>query len=169
MAGSSLRLEGDVRGLFRRMRDFAELDKQRLNAVLSEVARESTLERFRLQRSPEGKKWKPSIRAQQEGGVTLTKSAAMRNSIKSKSASTGFAVGTNKIQAATHQFGEKGREITIRAKTSKGLVFMNQDGQWVRKKKVTVKVKIPARPFLGLNDDDMKEIKATIEDFLGED
>ena len=32
-----------------------------------------------------------------------------------------------------------------------------------------VKVKIPARPFLGLSDGDMQEIKATVEEFVGED
>ena len=61
-----------------------------------------------------------------------------------------------------------GRKITIRAKTSKGLVF-RIDGKWIRKRQVTVKVKIPARPFLGLSEDDMQEIKATLEDALGEE
>ena len=43
------------------------------------------------------------------------------------------------------------------------------DGKWIRKRQVTVKVKIPARPFLGLSEDDMQEIKATLEDALGEE
>ena len=40
-------------------------------------------------------------------------------------------------------------------------------GQWISKKKV--KVNIPARPFLGLSDEDMQEIKATTEEFIGRD
>ena len=37
-------------------------------------------------------------------------------------------------------------------------------GRWVTKKQV--KVSIPARPFLGLSEEDMEEIKATVEDFI---
>ena len=40
-------------------------------------------------------------------------------------------------------------------------------GQWVMKKQV--KVKIPARPYLGLSEEDMQEIKATVEEFIGGD
>lgn len=39
------------------------------------------------------------------------------------------------------------------------------NGKWVSKKQV--RVKIPARPFLGLSDEDMQEMKATVEDFIG--
>ena len=87
--------------------------------------------------------------------------AQLRNSIKSYSDEKGFAVGTNVKHGATHQFGEKGR--TIRAKTSRGLRFQ-VGGRWVTKKQV--KVKIPARPFLGLSEADMQEIKATVEEFI---
>lgn len=73
-------------------------------------------------------------------------------------------VGTNVKHAATHQFGDKGR--TIRAKRAKNLRFQ-VGGQWISKKKV--KVNIPARPFLGLSDEDMQEIKATTEEFIGRD
>ena len=68
---------------------------------------------------------------------------------------------TNVKHGATHQFGERGR--TIRAKTRKGLRFQ-VGGRWVTKKQV--KVSIPARPFLGLSEEDMEEIKATVEDFI---
>ena len=70
----------------------------------------------------------------------------------------------NVKHAATHQFGDKGR--TIRAKRAKNLRFQ-VGGQWISKKKV--KVNIPARPFLGLSDEDMQEIKATTEEFIGRD
>lgn len=88
--------------------------------------------------------------------------------IRAKSDASGFTVGTNTIYASTHQLGEKGRKITIRAKNSKGLVFKIGD-RWIRKRQVTVRVKIPARPFLGLSDDDLQEIKGTLEDALGEE
>ena len=72
--------------------------------------------------------------------------------------------GTNAKHAATHQFGDQGR--TIRARKAKNLRFQ-VGGQWVSKKQV--KVNIPARPFLGLSDEDMQEIKATTEEFIGRD
>ena len=135
---------------------------------MSEAMRTYTLDLFRNEKAPDGQRLKSSIRASTEGGKTLTNTARMKNSIHSQSDASGFAVGTNTIYASTHQLGEPGRKITIRAKTSKGLVF-RIDGKWIRKRQVTVKVKIPARPFLGLSEDDMQEIKATLEDALGEE
>ena len=37
-------------------------------------------------------------------------------------------------------------------------------GKWVTKKQV--RITIPARPFLGLSEDDMQEMKATVEEFI---
>lgn len=160
----SIRLEGDTRRLLRKIRSFSEIDKKKINSTLGQVARESTLERFKQSRDPSGKKWKTSIRAAAEGGKTLIDTAQLRNSIRTKSDASGFAVGTNLKSAATHQFGEKGR--TIRAKRAKNLRFKVGD-QWVSKKKV--KISVPARPFLGLSEEDMQEIKATVEDFIGKE
>lgn len=164
MSDYSIRLEGDTAALLRKMRHYAEIDKKNLNAALGEGVRESTLERFKQSKGPDGKRWKTSIRAATTGGKTLIDSAQLRNSIKVSSDASGFAVGTNVKHAATHQFGEPGR--TIRAKKSKGLRF-RVGGRWVTKKQV--KVSIPARPFLGLSEDDMQEIKATVEDVVGRD
>jgi len=157
----SIRLEGDTRAMLRKIRGFAELDKKKINAAIGEGVRESTLERFKTSKGPDDKTWKTSIRAATEGGRTLVQTAQLRNSIRSKSDASGFAVGTNAKHAATHQFGEQGR--TIRARRAKTLRFQ-VGGRWVSKKKV--KINIPARPYLGLSDDDMQEIKGTVEDFI---
>lgn len=162
MPGYDIRLEGDTRRMLRRIRSFSEIDKKKVNAALGEAMRESTLERFKQSKDPTGRRWKTSIRAATTGGKTLIASAQLRNSIKVKSDASGFAVGTNVKHAATHQFGESGR--TIRAKTSKGLHFQ-VGGRWVTKQ--SVKVSIPARPFLGFSEDDMQEMKGTVEDFIG--
>ena len=130
------------------MRRYSELDRKGLNTALAEGVRESTLERFKQGRGPDGKRWKTSIRAAETGGKTLIDSSQLRNSIKTTADASGFAVGTNVKHAATHQFGDKGR--TIRAKRAKNLRFQ-VGGQWISKKKV--KVNIPARPFLGLSDE----------------
>lgn len=160
----SIRLEGDTRAMLRKIRSFSEIDKKGINAALAEGVRESTLERFRQSKDPGGKRWRTSIRVASEGGKTLIQSAQLRNSINSKSDATGFAVGTNVKHAATHQFGEPGR--TIRARKKKALRF-HVGGQWVSKKQV--RIRIPARPFLGLSDEDMQEIKATVEEFIAKE
>ncbi len=165
--GVSIRLQGDVQRLMKRLRQLENTDIKGVALVLAESLRTSTRERFRTQKGPDDKAWKPSIRASQQGGQTLTDSARLKNSIKSEANGSGFAVGTNLIYARTHQFGEKGRNITIRAKTSKGLVFKIGD-RWIRKKAVRVNIKIPARPFLGISEDDMLEIKSTLEQALEE-
>ena len=157
-----IRLEGDTRAMLRRIRSFSEIDRRSINAALAQGVRESTLERFRQGKSPDGRRWKSSKRAILEGGKTLVKTAQLRNSIHARSDASGFAVGTNAKHAATHQFGEPRR--TIRARRKKVLRFQ-YNGKWVSKKQV--RVKIPARPFLGLSDEDMQEMKATVEDFIG--
>lgn len=161
MAMYSIRLDGDTRAMLRRIRSFSEIDKQGINAALAEGVRESTLERFKQSKDPDGRRWKTSIRAAQEGGKTLIQSAQLRNSIHAKSDASSFAVGTNVKYAATHQFGEPGR--TIRARKKKALRFQ-VGGKWVTKKQV--RITIPARPFLGLSEDDMQEMKATVEEFI---
>lgn len=159
-----IRLEGDTLAMLRKMRNFAEIDCKGLNAALAEAVRGSTLDRFKQSKAPDGQKWKTSIRAAREGGRTLVQTAQLRNSIRTKSDASGFAVGTNVKHAATHQFGDPGR--TIRARRKKALRFQ-VGGRWVSKKEV--RVTIPARPFLGLSDEDMREIRETVEDFIGKD
>ncbi len=157
-----IRLDGDTRAMLRRIRGFSEIDRRSINAALAEGVRESTLERFRQSKAPDGRRWRTSIRAAQEGGRTLIQTAQLRSSIHSRADASGFAVGTNVKHAATHQFGEPGR--TIRARRKKALRFQ-VGGKWISKKQV--RITIPARPFLGLSDEDMQEMKATVEDFIG--
>lgn len=158
----SIRLEGDTRRLLNQLKSYSTVDKKKLNEVLGEDMRSSTLTRFKLSKAPSGKRWATSIRASQEGGKTLVKTATLRNSISSQSNASGFAVGTNLAYAATHQLGDKNR--TIRASRANALRF-KIGNRWISKKKV--KISIPARPYLGLSDDDMREIQATVEEFIG--
>lgn len=159
-----IRLDGDTRAMLRKIRGLSELDRRGINAALAEGVRESTLERFRQGKGPDGRRWRASIRVVQGGGQTLVDTAQLRNSIHTRSDASGFAVGTNVKYAATHQFGEPGR--TIRARRKKCLRFQ-VGGRWISKKKV--RVTIPARPFLGLSEEDMQEMRATVEDFIGRD
>jgi phage gpG-like protein len=97
-----------------------------------------------------------SIRALLQGGRTMTDTGRLAASITHEADEAGVAIGTNVAYGAIHQTGG-----TITAKTSSGLRF-RVGGQWVTKQSVT----IPARPFLGIDEDDEKEIEAISARFL---
>lgn len=162
MGSIHVRLDGDKRRLLKHLQALGDVDLKGVNKSLAEGLRTSTMERFRKEKDPEGKDWKTSVRAQEEGGKTLTQTARLKTSIRSTASAKGFAVGTNDIRAATHQFGD---ERTIRARRGPVLRFQ-VDGKWYSKKEVHVK--IPARPFLGVSEDDEKEIQRTLEKALEE-
>lgn len=150
---SGVRLEGDVRRLQKALKNLSEVDIKALKKAIGTSLRDSTVERFKESKDPDDKAWKPSRNSILNNKKTLVDSSRLRNSIKPKETKTGVAVGTNTIYAATHQFGEKGR--IIRPKNAKALTFQI-DGKWRRAKKV--KIKIPARPFMGISEEDMAEI-----------
>lgn len=157
---NSIRVEGDTRRLISKLRSISNIDIKEIHKAVAESLRTSTSERFSEQKEPSGKRWVNSIRASESGGVTLVKNAMLKNSIKSQANKSGVAVGTNTIYARTHQFGDK---RTIKARNGKGLRF-RVNGKWVTKK--SVKINIPARPFLGINEEDKREIKGILEDAL---
>ncbi len=162
MSSISIRLEGEMDSLLKKLEAMADIDKAGIMAAMAETLRTSTVERFNTQTSPTGDRWTPSVRAGSEGGKTLTKSAVLKNSINTQSDNTGAAIGTNTVYAATHQFGH---ERTIRAKKS-GYLRFKISGRWVSVP--SVRVNIPARPFLGISKEDENEIKALVDDVFGE-
>lgn len=162
MSAIQVKVDGDKRRLMKRLQLMGDIDIKGINKSIAEGIRTSTMERFRTEKNPDGKKWKTSIRAREEGGKTLTKSGKLKTSIRSTASVSGFAVGTNDIRAATLQFGD---ERTIRPRRGPVLRF-RIDGRWISKKEVHVK--IPARPFLGISEDDDKEIIKTLEQALEE-
>ena len=139
MSSVRAELSGDTDALLQRLNRLGNLETRGVLNSIAEGLRTSTVERFTEEKSPEGKPWKTSIRAREEGGKTLTKTTQLKNSIRSEVSDSGLAVGTNDIRAATHQFGD---ERTIRAKNKKYLTF-RIGGQW--KKAASVKVSIPPR------------------------
>ena len=118
----------------------------------------STEHRFETGTGVDGSPWPESIRAQLTGGKTLVDTGRLRGSITHNATARMVEVGTNVIYAAIHQFGGD-----IVPKTAKALRF-KVGGKWAMTKKVT----IPARPFLGIDEDDEKEIILIGEDWLRE-
>ena len=92
----------------------SDIDKAGMMNAIAEGLRTSTLERFRTEESPDGKKWKRSIRAEKSGGKTLTKTKKL---------------GTSKPQ---------------------------------------VSVKIPAREFLGISEQDDMDIQEMLKELFEE-
>jgi phage virion morphogenesis protein len=117
----------------------------------------STQLRFEREQGPDGNPWPKSIRAALRGGKTLTDSGRLVQSLTFVADDSSVQVGTNAIYAAVHQFGAH-----IEAKTAKGLRFRGADGGWV----VVQSVDIPARPFLGIDDDDRAEITHLVGEYL---
>jgi phage virion morphogenesis protein len=114
-------------------------------------------DRFDAEAGPEGKAWKPSLRALVEGGRTMTKSARLRDSMSYEPSAKSVAAGTNVIYAGIHQGGG-----VITPKSGKALQFRLPGGQYVTVAAVT----IPERPFLGFDAEDRADIAALSERYV---
>jgi phage virion morphogenesis protein len=127
-------------------------ESRNLAEAVGEVLVASIRKRFKDETDPEGNRWKESARAESEGGQTLTETAGLKNSIAYEASPTMVVVGTNKEYAAIHQFGGE-----IKPKSAPKLKFQ-VGGKWVSASKVTM----PARPFIGINEEDMEEARETM-------
>ena len=156
-------VDSNLEQLISRLDRISGIDKAGVMRAVAEGLRTSTQERFRTGNAPDGSSWEPSKRAsEKKRGKTLVQSGALKNSIRARADATGAAVGTNKIYAATHQFGD---ERTIRAKNGKYLKF-KVGGRFVSVP--VVRVNIPARPFLGISQSDDEEIRELLEEVFEE-
>lgn len=139
-SGVSLNWGGLGKTLFNAVRNLA--DRQVLLEGVGEMLVTSTKQRFEDEAGPDGTAWKQSQRAQAEGGKTLTKSAVLKRSIDYKATSDAVMVGagSNLKYARIHQLGGKaGRGVTL-----------------------------PARPYLGLSDEDRADVQELVADFIAD-
>ncbi len=116
----------------------------------------SVIDRFEREQEPNGVPWKPSQRALEESGRTLTDTGRLRASITHRASRDGVVVGTNVVYAAIHQFGGRTPARTIRPLGKKALF-------WPGAAHPVKKVEHPgstvtARPFLGVNGGDRDAI-----------
>lgn len=132
-------------------------DKKALMASVGEALVSGTIKRFIREEDPKGNAWEKSRRAQDEGGQTLSDTARLRKSIDYAATPARVMVGSNVKYARIHQLGG-----VIKPKKGKYLKFKGKKG----KDMFVKQVKIPARPFIGISDADMKEVRATMQDFL---
>lgn len=130
---------------------------QALMESIGDALVSGTLKRFDAEEDPQGRKWEPSGRASEEGGQTLTSKGRLRDSIDRVATPDKVMVGSNLAYARIHQEGG-----IITPKNAKKLVFTGRGGKKVAVDKVT----IPARPYLGVSEEDLDDVKAAMTDFL---
>ena len=123
-----------AREMLDRLGDF---DRRAMFEEIGEHLVSSTVMRFRRGVAPDGARWAPSVRVlNNPGDKTLVDFGHLRDSITYRASGSGVEAGSNLVYAAIHQFGgETGRNHATH---------------------------IDARPFLGLDGDDEKEIEAII-------
>lgn len=155
----SMRIDSNlplVQRLFKAMQQMGA-NPQPLLEDIAFLGENSTRERFSTQIGPDGRRWKPSLRAQLNGGKTLTKDGHLGDSITSRADNSAAEWGTNRIYAAIHQFGG-----VIKAKAGGYLRFAIPGFGYVSKRQVT----IDARPYLGLSAEDEQDILALVSDHI---
>lgn len=159
---SGIRNEGDWSKFNNSLHKIVDFNFTGMNKDIGEALVSSTRNRFREQKGPDGRPWKKSLRAKTTGGQTLVDTGRLKNSITSRATSHGVEVGTNDKRASIHQ-GNNGRDVKIKAKKAKALRF-KIGNSWAIKKSVT----IPARPFIGISDDDQEEVTDIINEHIEE-
>lgn len=137
----------------------------------------STRLRFQQQRGPDGQPWKPSRRARKSGGLTLVHTARMLRSLTHTANASSAEWGSNVVYFGIHQFGGEIERLAhsswLRLRTNAGgqllrqkdharlAVFAKATHKRAVQRRFTVgayKIQMPARPSLGVNDADGREI-----------
>lgn len=112
---------------------------------IATIGENSTLQRFTsTQTGPDGRKWKPSLRVQLRGGKTLTKDGYLSGSISSNHGRDFAEWGVNRVYALIHQAGGRAGRRVGKAGPLRGSI-------------------IPARPYLGVSDEDASDILDAVQ------
>ncbi|MFQ5585468.1 MAG: phage virion morphogenesis protein [Thermodesulfobacteriota bacterium] len=87
---------------------------------VGEILHRSIRRNFKVGGRP---KWKPSARVKAAGGVTLTDTGRLKNSMTVEARRDRVSVGTNVVYARIHQFGGKTKARTIKPRIKKALFW----------------------------------------------
>jgi phage gpG-like protein len=150
-----------ARALFEKVREFGA-DPTGLLDIWGALLEASTRRRFDTGTAPGGVPWPPSIRAKLQGGKTLVDKGNLEGSIRYAVRPNELEVGIDGVGASSkfayvHQFGAH-----IVPKEAKALRFPLPGGGFA----VVSSVDIPARPFLGIDEDDKLDMKETGGEYL---
>ncbi|WP_020185948.1 phage virion morphogenesis protein [Methylopila sp. 73B] len=156
MAGVSISV--DLTGLGRAEQIVAALagfDGEPLMSAIGAVGESQTRRRISDEKtSPDGTPWAPNRRG---GSILVDTGQHLLQSVAWTASSDEAVWGASWEHAHVHQEG-----ATIIPRNAEVLVF-ESDGSTFFAKKVT----IPARPFVGISDDNRAEIEELVTDFLG--
>lgn len=154
MAGTTIEIDLDDAEVRRALEKLIDRGR-RLRPALLEIGehmQRSVDERFRAERDPDGREW-PALsgftQANKPNNAILTERGNLRRSINYRVGDTSVEQGTNEVYAAIHQFGG-----TIRPRNADGLLIGSPAGE----QRLVQSVDIPARPFLGVSDDDQRAV-----------
>lgn len=151
----SFEINVDLAGLDEVEKKLGRLDPLPTSEILEGIAKmvqSQTRARFYNKIAPDGSRWTPN----REGTSTLLRTRALHDSIDYAVTGESAVVGSGSKYAGPHQHG-----AVITPKKAKRLVF-RLGNKTVFAKKVT----IPARPFLGLSDENKAHILDQVARFL---
>ena len=121
---------------------------------IGERLQTTTKDRFDDAKAPDGTPWAPLsevTKARKNKNKILIQDRYLRDLINYQISGNTLLVGSSRIYASTHQFGaEKGSF----GRTKRGAPIPWGD--------------IPARPFLGLSDDDRKDVLEIVSDYIAD-
>jgi phage virion morphogenesis protein len=181
---SGVQISATIEGLgapgaaFDRMKALGENPRPIWSAI-AQYGEASTRMRFRDQKGPDGAAWRPSRRALRTGSKTLIDRARLYRSITHLSGATYGEWGSNVIYAGIHQHGGKITRLAhssmLRLRTDRAgrllrqgnhanlAMFAKATHKRATERRYTVgehTITMPARPYLGVNDADGREILA---------
>jgi len=162
----------------KKLRDLGSGNFAGLYARIGEVVKQQVDQRFDKQVDPSGAPWAPrkelgGLSSSGKANRILQKTNRLRLSIQYQAQSDAVLVGTNVVYAPIHQFGGV-VNVAITPKMRKyfwAKYYENQNPKYkymALTKKTSFRIQIPARAFLGINDQDKKEINQVIEDYIRE-
>lgn len=135
-------------------------------AAIASHLEETTRERFERSAGPDGAAWKPSRRAQEQGGRTLIDSGRLLASLATFADATRAIVGTNLVYAAIHQFGGVIRARGRAAGGAGALRLPFPDRRAGTPFTLRQSVTLPARPYLGFSAEDRVTVEALLSAHL---
>lgn len=124
---------------------------------LGDILLDGIHDRFDRGVAPNGKPWQKSWRAIAQGGKTGRDTGRLLNSFFAKTSNGGVQIATNVVYAPWFHYG-----AVITPKSKPHLKFRTPKGGWVSAKRVVN----PARPILGVSEDDAQNTLLEIEDYL---
>lgn len=176
MARQPIRIEATglekARALFTRLKDLGR-DPIGLMEAWAAVIENSTRTRFDTGRAPGGVPWPPSKRVIRDGGKTLVDKGNLESSIRSQASSTELEVGVDGVGASSrfayvHQFGFQGTvQVPGHDRTiSEAFGLPLPAPKTVAVKPHSRAMNIPQREFLGIDDDDKRDMREVALELL---